>query len=107
MKSLLFDKLRWHINKCLLFMSRILTLKDFEWILTCEKKQNGYYSLKKCRLEISIDNDICNGWTVYLSNKWQEVLEEHQVLSIEEAIKEATRLFNKLPDLEIFYKKMI
>lgn len=74
-------------------MSKFLKLKNFKWIIVDEEKKEGYYSFKKNGFEIAIDWVTLTGWSVYLCNKFEEVLEEYDCSSKEEAIKIANKIY--------------
>lgn len=75
------------------FMSKVLRFEDFRWVLTNEEKKDGYFSLKKDCWELAIDFDLHRGWTVYVCNKFEEVLEEYGCTSQDEAIRVANKIY--------------
>ena len=74
-------------------MSKFLKLKDFQWIIVDEKQKEGYYSFKNSEWEIAIDWVPLKGWSVYLCNKFEEVLEEYGCCNKGEAIKIANKIY--------------
>lgn len=82
-------------------MSKFLTLQDFKWIQTCEEKETGYYSFKENGWELCVEHD--KGWTVYLCNKFEEVLEETDCKCREGAIILVNKLYIKFPRLDQLY----
>lgn len=74
-------------------MSKVLTLKDFQWIETNAEKLDGYYSLKGYDWEIAIDWTYRRCWTVSVCNKFEEALEEYGCTSESEALKIANKIY--------------
>jgi hypothetical protein len=68
-------------------MPRALKLSDFRWILINEEKNDGYYSFKEGEWELALDWTYDRGWTVYLCNKFEEVLEEYGCEDKKRALK--------------------
>ena len=67
-------------------MKKFLKLKDFTWIIVNKENKEGYYSYKINNWELAIDWIPLKGWSVFLCNKFEEVLEEYGCSSKEEAI---------------------
>lgn len=81
-------------NKLFETMSRSLTLKDFQWIVTNDEKADGYYSLKREDWEIAIDWTYRRSWTVSVCNKFEEALEEYGCANEEQALKIANKIYH-------------
>ena len=75
------------------YMNKVLTLKDFEWIILSKKAKSGYYSFKTEFYEICLDQSDIHGWLVCLANNHEEVLEEVIVKTKREALAEANRFY--------------
>lgn len=71
------QRLDWWAGNLKTYMDKILTIKDFCWVVIDIKKHNGYFSFKDRGYEICLDYSLKNGWVVYLCNKFEEVLEEY------------------------------
>jgi hypothetical protein len=74
-------------------MSKVLKLKDFQWIETNTEKADGYYSFKGCDWEITIDWTYRKCWTVSVCNKFEEALEEYGCVDESEALKIANKIY--------------
>ena len=88
-------QLTWWLRNFRKHMSKTLQKGDFIWIPVDKEKNNGYFSYKDkgTGFEICLDYDILPKWTVFLCNNFEEVLEEKEVISEEEAIDKANEFF--------------
>jgi len=76
------------------YPGKTLVLKDFNWVFINDKKRIGYFSYKVGNYEICIDEEYpC--WIVSLANKHGEVLEDIEVPSKEEALREAGKYYRR------------
>jgi len=74
-------------------MSKFLKLNNFQWIIVNQENKEGYYSFKKNGWEIAIDWVDSKGWSVFLCNRFEEVLEEYGCSSKEEAIVIVNKIY--------------
>lgn len=96
----IFNVLNKDLVLCLVefgrYMSKVLKLEDFEWIIVNSEKQSGYYSFKKDCWEIALDLNSRNIWSVYLCNKFEEVLEEYGCWDQNDALNIANKIYKSL-----------
>ena len=76
-------------------MGKVLCLTDFTWIVINPEEQDGYYSFKENGWEVCLDYTIRFGWTISLSNSFEEVLEEQTCKTEQEALQIANGLYQK------------
>lgn len=85
-------------------MGKVLRFSSFRLILTDKERKIGYYSFKHDGDEICLEQDKDGEWSIYLCNKWEEVLDESVFPTIREALEQANKFYQCLGKLDIFYK---
>jgi len=91
-----YDILGYTVTVIMAYIKKILRLGDFNWIIVNKEKNSGYYSFKFKEWEISLDTDYSGSWCVYLSNKWQEVLEEYSCANEDKATRVANNIYRDI-----------
>ncbi len=73
-------------------MSRILMMRDFEWIPANPGNKMGYFSFKTGYYEICLEREY-DIWIVYLCNIHEEVLEEIKCPTKATALNKANDIY--------------
>lgn len=73
-------------------MKKYLTLNDFNYVVVNRDENWGYYSFKNSFYEICIDREYTK-WNVYLCNKFEEVIQEHNFHTRARAIRKVNEIY--------------